>query len=136
MSNLFLIILNSLDLWVTPLETILLQLAIISSLLLLIFITNTYYVILFFFTFTFLLGIYLGLFQVELFTGFLYVIELTVVFIFIMIMFYLNFKGVSKFSSFNFKNIMVVFLVFPIFIVHLYSEVEFFLPIELNVIEF
>ena len=111
------------------------QFSIVLVLLLLLVVSNSYYVILFFFIFTFFIGIYLSLLQVEFFTGFLYVIELTVVFIFIMIMFYLNFKGVSKFNSFSFKNTMSIFFILPIFILNLYSEIEFFLPIELHIFD-
>lgn len=43
-----------------------------------------------------MLGIFIGFYQMELFTGFLYVLEVTVIFVLLIVLFYLNFKGTSN----------------------------------------
>jgi hypothetical protein len=59
------------------------------------------------------LGIFLAYFNVELFTGFLWVVELTVIFILVLFLFYFNFSGELRTSKFFFfKFMLVVVLLF------------------------
>lgn len=59
------------------------------------------------------LGVFLCFFNVELFTGFLWVVELTVVFIIILFLFFFNFSGELKNSRFFFfRFIAVIFFFF------------------------
>ena len=57
---------------------------------------NIYYVLLFVFTCFFLLGVCLSVFQVELFAAFLWLVECSVIFVFLLLLFYLNIKGIYK----------------------------------------
>lgn len=75
----------------------------------------------------------------EMFTAFLWMAESVVVFISLLVLFYLNVYGnISKnnknFYSFKYLGLFLFFLIFN----HYYcfpSELEFFLPIELNSID-
>ena len=59
------------------------------------------------------LGVFLAYFNVELFTGFLWVVELTVIFILVLFLFYFNFSGELRTSKFFFyKFALVVILLF------------------------
>lgn len=59
------------------------------------------------------LGVFLCFYNVELFTGFLWVVELTVVFIIILFLFFFNFSGELKNSRFFFfRFIAVIFFFF------------------------
>jgi len=54
---------------------------------------NIYYTLFYMFIYFFLVGLFLSFFQLEFFTGFLWLIELTIVFVYLLLLFYLNFKG-------------------------------------------
>lgn len=58
------------------------------------------------------LGVFLCFFNVELFTGFLWVVELTVVFVIILFLFFFNFSGDLKSSRFFFFKFFAVFFFF------------------------
>ncbi len=68
---------------------------------------NIYYNTFSIFILFFLMGLFLLFFQLDLFTGFLWLIELTVIFIFLLMLFYLNFKGNT---NKEYKNINFIFL--------------------------
>lgn len=97
-------------------DIMLLQLLILITLFYIFFTKNIYYTVLYFFLNLFYSGIFLCIFQLDLFTGFLWLIECTVIFVFILLLFFLNFKGFL--TNFNFKNfifnkihIIILFLV-------------------------
>lgn len=70
-----------------------LQLSILYSLYLIFFSKNIYYVIFYFFLLIFYFGIFLCLYQVELFTGFLWLAECIIIFCLLLLLFYLNTSG-------------------------------------------
>jgi hypothetical protein len=116
-------------------EVFFMQIAILLNIILLLFIRNTFYTLLYFFIFTFQIGLFISFFQMELFTGFLYVLEITAVFIMLIVMFYLNFKGNSTFNkNYNFViciYVLLTVLLFPTF----YTECELYLPNLFNCID-
>lgn len=61
------------------------------------------------------LGIFLAYYNVELFTGFLWVVELTVIFIIILFLFFFNFSGELRTSNFFFFQFLAIFLLFFFF---------------------
>ena len=74
-------------------DVFLLQFIILYLLFLILSSKNIYYILLYLFLEIFAFGVYLAILQLELFTGFLWVLEATVVFIFLIVLFYTNFKG-------------------------------------------
>lgn len=73
--------------------------------------TNTYYILLYFWVLVVFFGLYLGLSQMELFLGFFWVAEFTVVFIAILLAFYLNTEGLN-FNLNLLANKLYFFLIF------------------------
>jgi hypothetical protein len=71
----------------------------------------------------------------ELFTGFLYVIEITVVFMLLLVLFYLNFKGSTPVVSSTNKYIYLSFIVLVMLFPMIYAEKELFLPCLFNTID-
>lgn len=59
---------------------------------------NIYYVLLYTFVNFFLVGIYLSIYQIELFTAFLWLVECSVLFVFLLLLFYINIKGVYSYT--------------------------------------
>jgi hypothetical protein len=47
----------------------------------------------------FLVGVYLSIFQIELFTAFLWLVECSVLFVFLLLLFYVNIKGVYTYTT-------------------------------------
>jgi hypothetical protein len=69
-------------------------------------------------------GVYLSLLNLELFTGFLWVVECTVVFVFLLSLFYTNFKGyISDFDNkiFFFNKYLYIFVFFFINLIYFYD---------------
>lgn len=60
----------------------------------------------------FIVGIYLALFQIELFTAFLWLIECSVLFVMLLLFFFLNVKGSYTFLQKNNFNSIFIFLFF------------------------
>jgi len=58
---------------------------------------NIYYTTGYVFLNFFLLGVYLAVFQLELFTAFLWLVECSVIFVFLLFLFYFNVKGVFNY---------------------------------------
>lgn len=116
-------------------EVILLQLALLLIVTLFFFINNSFYLLLYFFIFTFLVGLFISVYQMELFTGFLYVIEITVVFMLLLVLFYLNFKGSTTVTSSTNKYLYVSFILLICFTPMLYAEKELYLPCIFNTID-
>lgn len=136
-SNLYLII----D-FITPIfffENFLLQFFIIYVLYLLAVNNNLYYILLYIFVEIVLFGLFICLYQLELFTGFLWVAEFTVVFISVVLLFYLNVDGLHLKYLNNINNILYylpTLLLFVLFFnLDFYNELELYLPIELNIID-
>jgi len=99
---------------------------------------NIYYILLYVFLEIFAFGIYLALLQLELFTGFLWVIECTVVFIFLIVLFYTNFKGyINDFDTkIFFINKYVYCVVFFLLNIIYFYDFENYIREELNIFLF
>ena len=74
------------DLW-------LLEFFLIYNLYLMFLTINIYYTLLYLFIEIVLFGVFISLYQMELFTGFLWVVEGSVIFIALLLLFYLNVEG-------------------------------------------
>lgn len=119
-------------------DIFLLQSVILYILLLILNSKNIYYILLYVFLEIFVFGIYLSLLQLELFTGFLWVIECTVVFIFLIVLFYTNFKGyINDFDSkiFMFNKYAYVMVFFFLNTMYFYDS-EGYVWEELNIFLF
>ena len=57
----------------------------------------------------FLIGIYLSIFQVELFTAFLWLIECSVLFVYLLLLFFLNIKGIYNYTYTQTYYICIIF---------------------------
>lgn len=82
---------------------------------------NIYYVLLYVFFNFFLIGLYLAIYQVEFFTAFLFLIECSVLFVFLLLLFYLNIKGVYT-TNYNitYKNLFIIFIIYVYTLVSFY----------------
>ena len=70
----------------------------------------------------FLIGIYLSVFQIELFTAFLWLVECSVLFVFLLLLFYLNIKGNYSYTyNQNYSNFSLLFFVFYLLLTNFYS---------------
>jgi len=113
-----------LDVWVNfSLDIFLLQLVYIYILFLFIWSKNLFYNLVYLFLIIIYSGLYLSIIQYELFTGFLWVLEFTIVFISIVLLFFLNIN--LNYIKINFKkynNIYIyILLYFILFIFKIFS---------------
>lgn len=126
----------------TPLfffENFLIQFFILYLIYLLVVNNNLYYVLLYMFLETVLCGVFICLYQLELFTGFLWVAEFTIIFIAVILLFYLNIDGLHIKYNIQLNNILYyipsLFLFIILYIFDSYSELELYLPLELTYID-
>ena len=69
----------------------------------------------------FLIGIYLSVFQIELFTAFLWLVECSVLFVFLLLLFYLNIKGNYSYTyNQNYSNFSLLFFMFYLLLTNFY----------------
>lgn len=99
---------------------------------------NLYFVLFYLFIEFFYFGLFLALYNLELFTAFLWLTECVIVFVSILFLFYFNvFGNISKLNltiySFKYFGLYAGFFILSTFYIFP-SEVEFFLPLELNII--
>lgn len=100
---------------------------------------NVFYILLYLFVEVFLFGIFMSIYQMELFTGFLWTAEGSVIFISMILLFYLNVEGTQL--NFNLKLfklyhsfwLFIIIIVFSNFSFTL--EYEHYLPLALNFID-
>ena len=120
------------DLWI-------LQFLIIYVLYLVFSTLNLYYVLLYLFIEIFLFGIFISVIQMELFTGFLWVAECTIIFIVLILLFYLNVEGTQlriNLKSYRFYFVFFLFISFIIFNNYSFiSNFESYLPLFFNNID-
>lgn len=118
-------------------EAFLIQFLIIYVLYLIYNTNNLYFVLFYLFICFFYLGFFLSIYNLELFTAFLWLTECVIVFVSILFLFYLNVYGnsnKSNLSIFSFKYYGLFYLFFfSTFIYINPSELEFFIPIEINI---
>lgn len=100
---------------------------------------NVYYVLLYMFLEIFFFGIFISIYQMELFTGFLWVTECTVVFISLLLLFYLNIEGNQVRLDLKVFRLYYSFGLFVIFVVLMNfsygTEFELYVPLALNFID-
>lgn len=101
--------------------------------------TNLYYNLFYMFIQFFYFGVFLSIYQLDFFTGFLWLSECVVVFVFLLLLFYLS--AYSNLNKFDFTQIISNFWGFLIFIIVVinqpvtHTEMEFFIPMEFNIID-
>jgi len=114
-----------------------LQLCILYVFFLLIFTSNLYYTLLYLFVEIFYFGIFISIYQMDLFTGFLWVTEATVIFIATLLLLYLNTKG--NFNKLNLAiykyNYFYIILTLLLLSNTYFSELENFLYLNVNIAE-
>lgn len=87
----------------------------------------------------FYFGVFLSIYQLDFFTGFLWLSECVVIFVFLLLLFYLAAYG--NINKFDITQTIINYWIFFIFILILanqpvvYTEMEFFIPTELNSID-
>ena len=81
---------------------------------------NIFYLILYLFLQILNFGIFLCFFQVELFCGFLWIVEFTVIFISMLLLFFLNVEGNLNNLYLKFNKIFFFFFFYIIFIFYVY----------------
>lgn len=117
-------------------ESFLIQFLIIYSLYLIYSTSNLYFLLFYVFILFFYFGLFLAIYNLELFTAFLWLTECVIVFVSILFLFYLNVYGnVNKLNIniFSFKYYGIFFSFFLVSFIYINpSEMEFFLPNELN----
>lgn len=115
----------------------LVQLILIYVLFLIYYSTNYYYILFYFFIEVFYYGFFLCLYQLDFFVGFLWLTECLVVFVTVLLLFYLNNSGnfnklnLSLLHFFIFGGSLGLFALILSFFS--YSEIETFIPYELNI---
>ena len=110
--------------WVAIWDDIfLIQFFIVCTFIFIYLYKNVYYVLLYTFINFFLIGVYLSVFQIELFTAFLWLVECSVLFIFLLLLFFLNIKGSYTYTVSQPHNYLFILFLFIYFIcVGLYGE--------------
>lgn len=100
---------------------------------------NVYYVLLYMFLEFFFFGLFISIYQMEFFTGFLWVVEATVVFISILLLFYLNVEGSQirlDLKVFKLYYSLGLFCIFVVFLNYSYcSEYELYTLLVFNFID-
>ena len=72
------------------------------------------------------MGIYLSIFQIELFTAFLWLVECSVLFVFLLLLFFLNIKANYTYTYPNFYNhLVLLFFFFYLTLINHYSESDY-----------
>lgn len=82
-------------------DVFILQLFILYCVFAIYFSTNVYYTLFYFFLLIMYFGLFLAIYQMELFSGFLWLVECVVIFIFLLLLFFL--KTVGTLNKINFK---------------------------------
>jgi len=112
------------DIWLLfSLDVFFLQLIYIYILFLFMWSKNLFYNLVYLFLIIIYSGLYLGLIQYELFTGFLWVLEFTIVFISIVLLFFLNINLNNiklDYKKYNYFNLIVLFLVMFLLFKYIY----------------
>jgi hypothetical protein len=94
---------------------------------------NIFQILVYVFINFFLTGIYLSIFQIDLFTAFLWLIECSVLFVFLLLLFYLNIKCTYGYTSNQNQNYLVALYIFVYFILlNVYSNSDNFCVVIIN----
>lgn len=120
-------------------DSFFIQLAIVYTLFLIFFSKNIFYVTFYFFLLMLYFGLFLCLYQIELFTGFLWLAECVVIFVFLLFLFFLKTVGTwnrlkIQIYSYTYLGVFLGFI-FLIFGFSYPNYIEHFIPTELNIID-
>lgn len=100
---------------------------------------NLYHLLLVVFLEIILCGVFICLYQLELFTGFLWIAEFSIIFIAVILLFYLNVDGLNVKYNTNIHSIIFYLPSLFVFLMYynydLFNELELNLPLELNYID-
>ena len=120
--------------WITLWDDIfIIQFFIIMTYVYIYLYKNIYYILLYVFINFFLIGIYLSIFQIELFTAFLWLVECSVIFVFLLLLFYLNIKGSYIYTYNQLHNYFVVGIIFIyVILINNYSETDSYCYIDIS----
>lgn len=121
-------------------DSFFLQIVIIYTLFLIYFSANIYYIVFYFFLLALYFGLFLCIYQVELFTGFLWLIECVVIFVTFLLLFFLKTTGTStrvmtkvKFYKYlGLSFFLIIFFIQPTYV----NYIEHLTPTELNNIDY
>jgi hypothetical protein len=92
-----------------------------------------YYVLLYTFINFFLIGVYISILQLELFTAFLWLVECSVLFVMLLLLFYLNVKGSYNFNYDQNQNyIFSLYLLIYFISINSYTDSDSFCIIDIN----
>lgn len=106
-------------------DIFLLQYFVLCTYIYIYFYKNVYYTLLYTFLNFFLVGVYLCVFQVELFTAFLWLVECSVLFVFLLLLFFLNIKGSYTYTYDNvYVYVLLIFILFGVTIINHYSSLD------------
>lgn len=121
-------------------ENLIIQLFIVYLIFLLYYNNNLYYTLLYVFIEIVIFGLFICFYQLELFAGFLWVTEFSIVFIAIILLFYLNIDGLHLKYVNNVNNVKFYIPTITLFLLLFnydsYSELELFLPLEFSYIDY
>lgn len=134
------LIFNFINLWWPWLhvfnDSFLIQFLIVYTLYLIYSTNNLYFVLFYVFILFFYFGLFLSIYNLELFTAFLWLTECVIIFVSILFLFYLNVYGNSNklnINIFSYKYYGLFFSFFFSSLIFIYpSELEYYLPLELN----
>ena len=102
-------------------DCLFLQFCILATLFYIFFYRNIYYNLLYVFINFFIVGVYLSVFQIELFTAFLWLIECSVLFVLLLLFFFLNVKGTySYIHNTNYISAFFLMLFFYFILINQY----------------
>ena len=75
----------------------------------------------------------MSIFQIELFTAFLWLVECSVLFVFLLLLFYLNIKGAYSYStSENYNYLLFLFIFIYFILINYYSESDTNCFVDMN----
>lgn len=116
------------------LENVMIQILVLYTIYILYINSNIYYTLLYIFSLIIMFGLFICMYQLDLFTGFLWITEFTIIFIAIILLLYLNIDGLKlKFNNnIILYNLPIIFILLNIFNSINYMEIELFTQIELH----
>ena len=86
---------------------------------------NIYYTLLYTFINFFLIGVYLSIFQIELFSAFLWLVECSVLFVFLLLLFFLNIKGTYSYTfNTTYSYLFVLLFILYTVLISQYSDTD------------
>lgn len=79
------------------------------------------------------MGIYLSIFQIELFTAFLWLVECSVLFVFLLLLFFLNIKGSYTYTTaYSYNYIFSLFLLTYFILINHYSDSDSLVLVDMG----